>query len=66
MIELVFVVCLSASPTSCEDRAMQFSDVSLMACTLGAQPHLAQWINEHPGWQIQRWTCQPLELGIDA
>lgn len=45
---------------------MQFSDVSLMACTLGAQPHLAQWINEHPGWQIQRWTCQPLELGIDA
>ena len=63
MIELVFVACLSAAPTSCEDRALQFSDISLLTCNFGAQPQIAQWVNEHPSWQIQRWTCQPIEAG---
>ena len=66
MIELAFVVCLSTSPTTCEHRALQFTDVSVTTCTQGAQPQLAQWVNEHPGWQIQRWTCQPIQAGIDA
>jgi hypothetical protein len=66
MIELVFVACLSAQPATCENRAMQFTDVSVTTCTLGAQPQLAQWVNEHPGWLIRRWTCQPLVLGRDA
>lgn len=60
MIELIFVVCLAASPTSCEDKAMQFPDINVMTCTLGAQPQLAQWVNEHPGWRVQRWTCRPI------
>jgi hypothetical protein len=24
-----------------------------------AQPQLALWVEEHPGWTIQRWTCRP-------
>ncbi len=66
MIELAFVVCLSASSTTCESRAMQFSDISVRACTMGAQPQLAQWVNEHPGWQVRRWTCQPFDASLDA
>ena len=54
MIELAFIACLSAAPASCEERALQFSDVTLMACNYGAQPQLAKWVNEHPGWRIQR------------
>lgn len=66
MIELVFIVCLSAEPATCESRAMQFTDLSLTTCTLSAQPQLAQWVSEHPGWLIRRWTCQPLRLDRDA
>lgn len=60
MIELVFVVCLSAEPTVCERRSLQFSDLTTTSCVMGAQPQLAQWAGTHPGWLIQRWTCQPL------
>jgi hypothetical protein len=63
MIELLFVACLSAAPTTCEDRSMQFTDLTTMTCLLGAQPHLARWAGEHPGWRIQRWTCRPLGAG---
>lgn len=66
MIELAFVVCLSAQPTTCENRAMQFTDLSVTTCTQGAQPQLAQWASEHPGWLIRRWTCQPLGASRDA
>ncbi|TNC69827.1 hypothetical protein [Rubellimicrobium roseum] len=63
MIELAFVVCLGTEPMRCEQKAMQFADVSLMACLMGAQPQLAEWLNDHPGWEVRRWTCQPLEAG---
>ena len=66
MIELAFIACMSAAPASCEERALHFSDVTLMACNYGAQPQLAKWVNEHPGWRIQRWTCQPIESGQDV
>lgn len=66
MIELIFVACLSAIPTTCERRAMQFTDVTVMTCTFGAQPELARWVNEHPGWQIRRWTYQAMRPGSDV
>ncbi len=58
MMEIAFVVCLSAEPLTCHTEAMQFSDMSMMACMVCAQPLIAQWADEHPGWQVQRWTCQ--------
>jgi len=66
MIELVFVVCLSAAPAACERRAMQFTDLTMMACISGAQPQLARWVSDHPGWRIQRWACQPMDVERDA
>lgn len=58
MIELVFVVCFSAAPANCERHAMQFTDLTVMACMSVAQPQLARWVADHPDWEIQRWTCQ--------
>jgi hypothetical protein len=66
MIELAFVACLSAAPTQCEDRALQFSDLSVRSCEFGAAPYLAQWVGEHPGWQIARWSCQSAEDGVET
>lgn len=66
MIEIVFVVCLSAEPETCSNKELQFSDMSMMACVMCAQPVLAQWVTEHPGWELQRWTCQPVGSGKTA
>lgn len=66
MIELIFVACLSAAPTTCERGALQFTDITVTACTFGAQPELARWAGEHPGWSIRRWSCRAMRLGSDA
>ncbi|MFC5565923.1 hypothetical protein ACFPOC_05750 [Rubellimicrobium aerolatum] len=63
MIELAFLACLSAEPEICEDKAMQFADLSVMTCMMGAQPQLAQWQSEHPGWVVQRWSCRSMPAG---
>ena len=59
MIEIVFLACLGAEPTTCADRSLVLSDPSPMACVMEAQPQLALWLEDHPGWVIRRWTCQP-------
>ena len=61
MIELLFVACLSASPTDCEERSLIFTDVTPRQCLMGAQPELAKWVSTHPQWQITRWRCQNLQ-----
>ncbi|MFC7703372.1 hypothetical protein ACFQXB_04085 [Plastorhodobacter daqingensis] len=66
MIELVFVVCLSASPQNCEERSLLYSDMSPAACSMRAQPVLADWINSHPRWTIAGWKCQALRKDRSA
>ncbi len=58
MIELMFVVCLSASPQDCEKRSLYYSDISHQACMLGAAPTLAKWVVDHPQWHLARWACR--------
>ena len=61
MIELVFVACLVTVPDRCEEKALQFLDVTPMACMMGAQPQLAQWVEQHPKWRIARWSCRTVD-----
>ena len=63
MIELIFVTCLSLSPQDCETRSLLYTDISPMACLMGAQPELAKWVNSHPGYSIQSWRCQAIRVG---
>lgn len=66
MTELFFLVCLAASPDVCEERALQYLDVSLGACVMQAQPQLARWSEEHPGWAVRRWSCRAVGQSHDA
>ncbi|SDZ73640.1 hypothetical protein [Rubrimonas cliftonensis] len=59
MTELVFIVCLALSPHQCEERALSFTDVTPMACAIGAQGVLAQWRAGRPGWRVAHWKCGP-------
>lgn len=66
MTELLFVVCLAASPNVCEEQSMQYIAVTPRACLMQAQPQLARWAVEHPGWNVQRWSCRLARQGRDA
>jgi hypothetical protein len=57
-VELILTVCLSAQPDICEEKHLQVvSQGSLSQCTMGAPPHIAQWIGDHPKWTAIRWRC---------
>jgi hypothetical protein len=66
MTELLFTVCLAASPNVCEERSLQYVDLSPRTCVMAAQPELARWAGEHPGWDVQRWSCRIAGLSHDA
>ena len=61
VIELFAAVCLIESPTKCKDVSLIYSAEALtpMQCLMQAQPEVAKWIGEHPGWQIKRYSCRP-------
>ena len=61
MIELLFVACLSTSPSDCQERSLIFTDITPNQCMMGAQPELAKWVNAHPNYQISKWRCQMVQ-----
>jgi hypothetical protein len=58
LIEIILTVCAIANPNNCEEKALQFAwDGSIAQCMMAAQPYIAQWIGQHPGWMARKWTC---------
>lgn len=58
MLVLIMTVCSLSAPDKCDEARMQFSaDETVMQCTMGAPPYIAQWSEEHPGRQVTRWRC---------
>ena len=53
MIELLLAVCLIDNPATCKDVSLTYSAEALtpMQCVMRAEPEIAKWITEHPGWQ---------------
>jgi hypothetical protein len=61
VIELLVAVCLIDHPSTCKDVSLIYSAEALtpMQCAMQAQPEIAKWIKEHPGWVTKRYTCRP-------
>lgn len=57
MIQLVLIVCLAASPTSCKEERPNF-DGSLLSCATQGQLLAAQWLAEHPAYTLNKWRCE--------
>lgn len=66
MISLILVACLSAAPASCIEARPYAPGLSLMGCQVLAQQIAADWIEQHPGYEIRRWKCQIGERGRHA
>lgn len=59
MIALVISACLMGDLQSCHAYRVPLPEqTNPLTCTLFAQPYLAQWVGEHPGLQITKWTCE--------
>ncbi len=58
MIELAFVACLTFNPTACRNEALLYADITMMTCLVSGQTELAAWQNQHPDWQITKWSCR--------
>ncbi|MEO0387087.1 MAG: hypothetical protein AAF281_06090 [Pseudomonadota bacterium] len=63
MIELLFIACLSTATDQCRERSLLFTDITPMACMMGAQPELAKWVNAHPNHEIRSWKCRHVQVG---
>ncbi len=59
LIDLVVLVCALAAPDgACSERHLLLeAQGSPAECAMQAPPYLAQWLGEHPGLRIARWTC---------
>ena len=54
---LVMLVCLADAPRDCELRELTVNDLAIHPVTafMQAQPVVAQWVDTHPGYFVQRW-----------
>jgi hypothetical protein len=62
MIELVFVACLAASPSDCEERNLIYDGITALTCIIAAQRELATWAEQNPGHTIAGWSCRRPQL----
>ena len=59
LVDLVVLACMLANPGTCREYHLPFqSSGSVRACSMQAQPYLAQWIGEHPYLRVARWHCE--------
>jgi hypothetical protein len=59
VIELIISVCAVVQADQCREEHLRFmSNMSVRQCDIGAPPHIALWINEHPQWFVARWRCE--------
>ncbi|MBX5452701.1 MAG: hypothetical protein K6U10_02055 [Acidobacteriia bacterium] len=59
MVQLVLVFCALAQPQLCREQRPVFDPpLTLMGCITGGQRSAAQWLAEHPNWELRRWRCE--------
>jgi hypothetical protein len=58
MVQIVFVFCLLASPTQCQEKRAPSASLSVMECIMDAQRQAQFWLADHPEWSLARWRCE--------
>ena len=62
MVQLVILLCSLSQPVICrEQRPVYDPPLSLMACMVGGQRAAAEFLANHPSWELQGWRC---EVGV--
>lgn len=60
MLEIALTVCLLTQPERCKDVSLTYSAeaVTPMQLMASAQPEIARWLDEHPGYYARRWAVR--------
>ena len=58
---ILLVVCLAGSARPCEVREQIVHDLSAHPAMayVQAQARVAQWLEDHPRYVVQRWSVKP-------
>jgi hypothetical protein len=58
VFDLMLTVCLASDASHCRTEHIYFeNDGTEMQCMVRAQPHIARWMDSHPGFRVKRWEC---------
>ena len=58
MIALVISACFINDPSVCKTFQTPLAEEhDLRKCATNMIPFLPQWAEDHPGWQIAKWSC---------
>jgi len=63
--QIVLAVCMSNQPAICKDVNIaveieqNWENMLPQQCQMIGQQKAAEWIKDHPGWTIQRYSCPP-------
>ena len=63
MMTIILSACLVADPNQCKDFRLPLDvDMDSTHCAMSAPPYFAKWMDDHPAWQVVRWTCVPASV----
>jgi hypothetical protein len=58
LVDLILLACSLVNPGACHEQHLLLQSAgSLHSCMMQAQPYLAQWVGDHPGYRVARWRC---------
>ena len=57
---IVIELSLRACRDACQDFSLLYDayQISLLTCMIAGQREVAAWAESHPGWRVERWSCQ--------
>lgn len=61
LYSLLITVCIAATPTDCRVYEQPVTELSANPSTafIQAQSLVAQWMEKHPGFKLDRWRLEP-------
>lgn len=60
LVELAFAVCTAVVPPHCKAVQIEMPDSTSAECLREAQMRVAQWLGEHPKWELFVETERPI------
>lgn len=60
LVELAFAVCTAAVPPHCKAVQIEMQGSTSAECGVQAQMRVAQWLGEHPKWELFVETAKPI------
>ena len=57
-MSLILLVCLAASPQTCQEERPPVEVQSSLSCIVEGQVIAAAWLEDHPKWMLRGWRCK--------